>query len=136
MRKIADFIIEKRMVLLVVISLTLYWLNVPTNITLPILIVYTVIQFRFSPLLFNRIYESRVVDLRGNLSKRFPPQGYDPDYEGCDVLLLRTPSAVLSGPDCGESLGLGYLASKLREDGLIVKILDSRLEGLDGMQTV
>jgi anaerobic magnesium-protoporphyrin IX monomethyl ester cyclase len=120
---------------LVFLSLFFYWLNLPAQVTLSILIIYTVIQLRIATNLFERIYQSRRIDLPAWLSERFHPQGYNPQFVGCDVLLVRTPSAVLSAPDCGESLGLGYLASTLRDKGYKVQILDARLENWDVMQT-
>ena len=56
--------------------------------------------------------------------------------ERFDVILLRTPSEVMSGPDCGEALGLGYLASVLRDRGYQVLFIDARLMGLNVMQIV
>ena len=122
--------------ILVLISLGFFWLNVPAQISLPILIGYTAVQFRLAAPLFDRIYRSKWIDLPIWLRQRFPPLGYNPEYSKCDVLLLRTPSAVLSAPDSGDSLGLGYLASVLRQKGYKVCIVDARLQGLDMMQAV
>lgn len=120
---------------LVFLSLIFYWLKLPPQVSLPVLIIYTVIQLRIATHLFERIYQSRKIDLPTFLSRRFPPQGFEPKFVKCDVLLIRTPSMVLSAPDCGESLGLGYLASTLRAKGYNVQILDARLENWDVMQT-
>jgi anaerobic magnesium-protoporphyrin IX monomethyl ester cyclase len=121
---------------LVFISLALYWLNLPPKYSLPILVLYTAIQFRLAAPLFDRIYRSRLIDLPQWLLAKYPPMGYEAQHLPCEVLLLRTPSAVMSAPDCGEALGLGYLASVLRKRGTRVTIIDSRLMGLDAMQTV
>ncbi|MCK5268582.1 MAG: cobalamin-dependent protein [Spirochaetes bacterium] len=120
----------------VVISLVFFYLNLSSKVTIPILILFAVIQFRLAPRIYNKIYNSKIVDFPGWLQNRFPPKEYDPGFASSDIILLRTPSMVLSGPDCGESLGLGYLASVLRAEGYRVNILDSRLERLDVMQTV
>lgn len=120
----------------VLISLVFYYLNLSSKISIPLLILFAVVQFRLAPKIYNKIYHSKIVDFPRWLRKRFPPQNFDPDFVASDIILLRTPSLVLSGPDCGESLGLGYLASVLRAEGHKVKILDSRLERLDVMQTV
>ena len=120
---------------LVILSLMFFWLKLPPQVSLPVLIIYTVIQLRIATHLFERIYQSRKIDLPAFLSRKFPPQGFNPQFLKCDVLLVRTPSAVLSAPDCGESLGLGYLASTLRAKGYNVQILEARLENWEVMQT-
>ncbi len=43
---------------------------------------------------------------------------------------------MLSAPDCGEAMGLGYLAAELRKKGLKTLVIDARLMGIDVMQTV
>lgn len=121
---------------LVFISLALFWLNLPTKYSLPILILYTVVQFRLAALLFDRIYRSRFIDLPRWLRMKYPPTGFESQQSPVDVVLLRTPSTVLSAPDSGEALGLGYLASVLRERSIKVVVVDARLMGLDVMQTV
>jgi radical SAM superfamily enzyme YgiQ (UPF0313 family) len=122
--------------ILVLLSLGFYWFHVPAQISLPALIGYTAIQFRLAAPLFDLIYRSRWIDLPGWLHERFPPSGFQPECVNCDVLLLRTPSLVLSAPDSGDSLGLGYLASVLRDQEYNVGFIDARLQGLDNMQVV
>ncbi len=121
---------------LVIVSVILFWLKLSSQIALSIMIVYTIIQFRLASIVFNGIYKSRFLDFPSWLQKKYPPPGFDSRSFPCDVLLLRTPSAVLSAPDCGESLGLGYLASILRREGYKVCIIDARLQVLDSMQVV
>lgn len=116
--------------------IVLYRINLPGTISVPIMMVYLILQFRLSGYFFQVIYRSRLVDLPSFLKAKFPPPGFNPEEKPCDVLLLRPPSAVLSAPDCGEALGLGYLASTLRSNAFHVAVIDPRLQGLDVMQTV
>jgi hypothetical protein len=53
-----------------------------------------------------------------------------------EVLLIRPPSVIQSAPDCGEALGLGYLAASLRQHGHAVEIIDARLQKLDATALV
>ena len=103
-----------------------------------ILLVLLILLFLLSASnLYRRLYLSRLLDLPAFLRKPFPPPGFeagsDPPPE---IVLLRSPSAIGSGPDCGEMMGLGYLASVLRREGYRVKIVDGRLLALDEMQVV
>lgn len=120
---------------LVCISTALYEFHLPSTITVPVLIVYSVVQYRLATVLYRRLYQSRLADLPVRLRKKYPPSGYEQPARPLDVLLVRPPSAVLSGPDCGESLGLGYLASELKNQGWEARIVDARLQALDAMQT-
>lgn len=52
-----------------------------------------------------------------------------------DVVLLTPPTPGFSAAYSAENLGLGYLAATLRREGYRVRILDSVLEELDGLQT-
>ena len=122
------------------VSFGMYIRKWPTWTLVTIFVVYSIAQVSFAPLVYRRIYESRLVDLPAFLRKRYPPLGYqnfseNPD-DSYDVILLRTPSQVLSAPDCGEAMGLGYLAGELRKRNVNVLVLDARLMGLDVMQTV
>jgi anaerobic magnesium-protoporphyrin IX monomethyl ester cyclase len=121
---------------LVFVSTAVYLLRLPSNITLPVLIVFSVLQYRLAAHLFDKIYKSRLIDIPRSLGSRFLPLGYEEQHAHPDVLLMRPPSEVLSGPDCGESLGLGYLASTLRMAEFKVSMLDARLQSLDVMQSV
>ena len=126
--------------ILMVLSTLFYFLNLPLQVTLLILGAITVLQFRNAPKLYNLIYASPVIDLPGGLRKKNPPLGYaelkKDQGEGFEVILLRPPSQVLSAPDCGEAMGLGYLAGELRKKGIKTLVIDARLMGLDVMQTV
>jgi anaerobic magnesium-protoporphyrin IX monomethyl ester cyclase len=122
--------------LIVLVIMLLYQLEVPEAMMIPILMAYGVLQFRFASILFNWIYKSKLIDLPKGLREKFPPPSIQLLDSPCDVILLRPPSAVLSGPDCGEALGLGYLASVLRKEGYQTVIIDERLEKLDVMQAV
>ena len=120
---------------IVLVIMLMYALETPGAIMIPVLMIYTFLQFRIAPSLYNAFYRSKLADLPQGLQKRFPPPQFQDQNAPCDILLIRPPSAVLSGPDCGEALGLGYLASMLREVGYQVTILDARLQKLDVMQT-
>lgn len=126
--------------ILMVLSTLFYFLNLPLQVTLLILGAITVLQFRNAPKLYNLIYASPVIDLPVGLRKKNPPLGYaelkKDQGEGFEVILLRPPSQVLSAPDCGEAMGLGYLAGELRKKGIKTLVIDARLMGLDVMQTV
>ncbi len=52
-----------------------------------------------------------------------------------EVILLNPPTPNFSAAYSTENLGLGYLAATLRRAGYRVRILDSVLEELDGLQT-
>ncbi|HSQ25880.1 MAG TPA: hypothetical protein VLM80_02030, partial [Anaerolineales bacterium] len=122
------------------VSFLMYFRKWPAWILVTIFVIYSIIQISMAPIVFRKIYESRLVDLPKKLRKRYPPLGYqllDDNPEGkFDVILLRPPSQVLSAPDCGEAMGLGYLAGELRRKGYKTLVLDARLMGLDVMQTV
>lgn len=122
------------------VSFLMYFRKWPTWIMVTIFVVYSIIQVSMAPVIFRKIYQSRLVDLPIRLRKKYSPLGYQPltdNPEGVfDVILLRPPSQVLSAPDCGEAMGLGYLAAELRKKGLKTLVLDSRLMGLDVMQTI
>ena len=60
-----------------VLSTVLYFFNLPVQLTLLILGVITVVQFRNAPKLFNWIYESPWIDLPVVLRKKYPPLGYE-----------------------------------------------------------
>lgn len=125
--------------LLTALLFLLYALRLPPNLLLGVFIVVSVIEVSFAAIIFRFIYESRLSDLPKGLIRRAPlPSlpGLDLNDPRYDVILLRPPSAVLSGPDCGEALGIGYLASVLRAAGKKVFILDARLLYFDMMQTV
>jgi anaerobic magnesium-protoporphyrin IX monomethyl ester cyclase len=124
-------------------TLGLYLFKLPPWALISVFLVYTIIQISLAPILYKQIYEGKLVDLPKGIRKHFPPLGYHlQEEEGddiddiYDVILLRTPSSVLSAPDCGEAVGIGYLAKVLRSSGLRVLIIDSRLLGLDTMQTI
>jgi radical SAM superfamily enzyme YgiQ (UPF0313 family) len=106
-------------------------------VTFSLLVLATLIVLRFSPFLYRAFYSSQLVDLPSFLAKRYLPKEYKIDPGSSPhILLLRPPSMIGSAPDCGEALGLGYLASVLRKQDYDVLILDARLMALDGMQTV
>ena len=122
-----------------IVLMLMYLIKLPPWALLVVFILLSMTQVSLAPALYKYFYESKYLDLPAWLRKRYPPLGYEPDEDGdtrFDVILVRPPSAVLSGPDCGEAVGLGYLASVLREEGLRVLVIDSRLMGLDAMQTV
>jgi radical SAM superfamily enzyme YgiQ (UPF0313 family) len=122
-----------------IILIVLELIKLPAMVLLVVFIVLSMLQVSLVPKTYKAIYESRLMDLPLWLRNRYLPIGFNrkeannPNY---DVLLLRPPSAVLSGPDCGEAMGLGYLANIIRRRGLRVLVMDSRLMGLDTMQTV
>ncbi|HUI87193.1 MAG TPA: radical SAM protein [Anaerolineales bacterium] len=122
------------------ISLGLYLAKWPTWAMVVVFLVYSIIQVSLATVFYKSLYESTWLDLPKVLRKRFPPLGFGylgkKEQEHFDVVLLRTPSEVMSGPDCGEALGLGYLVSVLRDRGLKVLFIDTRLMGLNVMQTV
>jgi len=127
-----------------IITLVTLWMYL--NSSLPawslvlIMVVYSIIQIKTAKFLYKKVYESKYLDIPAKLKNQFPPIGYEylsaQGGDTYDVILLRPPSAILSGPDCGEALGLGYLASELRSNGYKVLFVDARLMGLDTMQTV
>lgn len=127
-------------VILMVLSTILYFFTLPVQLTLLILGVITVVQFRNAPRLYNWIYASPLIDLPAAFREKYPPLGYEvlkkDQGENFEVILLRPPSQVLSAPDCGEAMGLGYLAAELRKKGVRTLMIDARLMGLDVMQTV
>ncbi len=100
----------------------MYFRKWPGWLLVGIFMVYTIIQISLAPLLYRKIYESRWIDLPRSLRKRYPPLGFQPISDNpqlkFDVVLLRPPSQVLSAPDCGEAMGLGYLAGELRPGGV------------------
>lgn len=122
------------------VSFAMYFRKWPTWILVTIFVIYSIIQVSMAPVVFRKFYESRMVDLPEKLRRRYPPLGYQAladNPEGIfDVILLRPPSQVLSAPDCGEAMGLGYLAGELRRKGYKTLVIDARLMGLDVMQTV
>ncbi len=122
------------------VSFLMYFRKWPTWVLVGIFVVYTMLQVSLAPLMYRKIYESRWIDLPKALRKRYPPLGFQPIPDNpelkFDVVLLRPPSQVLSAPDCGEAMGLGYLAGELRRAGKKVMVIDARLMGLDVMQTV
>ena len=122
------------------ISLFIYLVKWPGWAMATVFVIYSVIQVSLAPALYKGIYESKLLDLPKWLRIRYPPLGYryigEQQDDRYDVILLRSPSQVQSGPDCGEALGLGYLASVLRKRGSKVLVIDARLMGLDVMQTV
>jgi radical SAM superfamily enzyme YgiQ (UPF0313 family) len=123
------------------VTVGLYVSKLQPAVLVGIYLLYTVIQIRTAPWIYKTIYESKFVDIPKPLRKLFPPLGYGylcgADLKNkFDVILVRPPSAVLSGPDCGEALGIGYLANMLRDEGYSVLVIDARLLGLDTMQTV
>jgi radical SAM superfamily enzyme YgiQ (UPF0313 family) len=126
--------------LITLISLALYLSKWPGWAMAAVFIVYSIIQVSLAPVLYKNLYESKLLDLPKWLRKRFPPLGYQflggDQQDRYEVILLRTPSQVMSGPDCGEALGLGYLASVLRDRSYKVLFIDARLMGLDVMQTI
>lgn len=135
LRTIALLSLATGVTVLVILTI-LYGLNLPGTVSVPIMMIYLVVQIRFSAPLFQLIYRSKLADLPSPLRGKFPPPDFVPQEKKCDVLLLRPPSAVLSAPDCGEALGLGYLASTLRSNGFQVVVIDPRLQDFDVMQTV
>ena len=125
--------------LLTALLFLLYALRLPPKLLLGVFVVVSIVEVSFAAIIFRFIYESRLSDLPKAFTSRAPLPalpGLDPNDPHYDVILLRPPSAVLSGPDCGEALGIGYLASVLRAAGKKVFILDSRLLYFDAMQTV
>jgi anaerobic magnesium-protoporphyrin IX monomethyl ester cyclase len=123
-----------------VILFLLYLTKLPSWAIMVVFVLLSTVEVSLAPVIYKNIYESRWIDLPPFLRRRYLPLGFDAQGNGenpnYDVILLRPSSAVLSAPDSGEALGLGYLASVLRREGLRVLVIDARLMGLDPMQVV